>query len=254
MLAAGIVAARFAREHGVPFIYRVSERHTGTEQDDADLIALRDPRDLTVPVTEVFKRHIIFGTAMYTVDPGPHTAIGILGSSSYSRVTSPLRRFTDLVNHWQIKAALRRTLSPQSPSLSPPPGGKSHLEPLSRDTIMRICKEHEVVERANKRAAQAETHSWAMRALTRAFVDPSMSYAREALSDLEAVVMSEPTWDIERRELYVDAYVPKLGLAGSVYPFRSQGGIGDVVRVQIEPKGSIILSAIPKIRFKLKGA
>src|SRR5258708_2778236 len=32
MLAAGIVAARFAREHEIPFIYRVSERHTVTEQ------------------------------------------------------------------------------------------------------------------------------------------------------------------------------------------------------------------------------
>ena len=128
------------------------------------------------------------------------------------------------------------------------------MQPLSRDTIMRIGKEHDVVERANRRAAQAETDSWAIRALARALVDPSVSYAQDTLSDLEAVVMSEPTWDIERRELYVDAYVPKLGLAGSVYPCRPQRGIGDVVRVQLEPKDSIFLYAIPKIRFRLKDA
>ncbi|KAF8339762.1 uncharacterized protein EI90DRAFT_2990376 [Cantharellus anzutake] len=254
MLAAGIVAARFARDHNIPLIFRVSDRHTGTEEDDAELFALRDPRDLTVPIVEVFKRHVIFGTAMYTANPGPHTTIGIVGNDSYSRVTSPLRRFTDLVNHWQIKAALRKTLSPQSLSPSPIPGGVWRMKSLSKDTLMRIGREHDVLERATKRSSEAETATWAMRALARAFVDPSMSHAREVLSDLEAIVMSEPTWDIDRRELYADAYIPKLGLIGSVYPypFRPQGDIGKAVRVQFMPEDSIKLLAIPKIRLKLK--
>ena len=44
------------------------------------------------------------GRAIAHTSPLPHRVIGVSG---YVRVTSPLRRFSDMIAHWQIEAAIR---------------------------------------------------------------------------------------------------------------------------------------------------
>ncbi|MBI5502072.1 MAG: RNB domain-containing ribonuclease [Deltaproteobacteria bacterium] len=75
-LASGMAAAGWAREHHVPLIYRVQ---------DAPAIGRRPSR------------------ATYTLTPDEHHA---MGGALYAHVTSPLRRYVDLLNQRQLAARL----------------------------------------------------------------------------------------------------------------------------------------------------
>lgn len=100
MLMAGEAAARFALQHNLPFAFAIQEgldepRTRGIEsgtslpaQDMAGLYALR--RQL--------KR------SQVSSYPGLHAGVGL---PAYSRATSPLRRYLDLVVHQQMRAFLQ---------------------------------------------------------------------------------------------------------------------------------------------------
>jgi exoribonuclease-2 len=89
MLMAGVAAARFCQERGIPIPYATQDlpEDLGVETDLASMYARRrrfkPTRLLAVP-----DRHAGLGLAFYT------------------RATSPLRRYSDLVVHQQIRAAL----------------------------------------------------------------------------------------------------------------------------------------------------
>ncbi|MGE5223514.1 MAG: ribonuclease catalytic domain-containing protein [Omnitrophica WOR_2 bacterium] len=92
MLIAGEAAARFAIDHQIPFPFAVQNPSSGvpashfTKQEDmAGMFALRRLQNRSRV------SHL----------PGPHTGLGL---SLYSRVTSPLRRYLDLVAHQQLRA------------------------------------------------------------------------------------------------------------------------------------------------------
>ena len=96
MLLAGESAAHYALENSVPFPFATQlpldqERLTvdlpevGADQDLARYIALR----------RVMSRSEVKGI------PAPHSGIGL---TAYSRVTSSLRRYLDLVAHQQLRA------------------------------------------------------------------------------------------------------------------------------------------------------
>ena len=90
MLMAGEAAARFAIEHEIPIPYATQEGPNSAELPDglAGLFALR--RSL--------KRSQVSSI------PGPHAGVGL---EVYTRATSPLRRYLDLVVHQQLRAYLR---------------------------------------------------------------------------------------------------------------------------------------------------
>lgn len=50
-------------------------------------------------------RHMLSPSILSTT-AGPHTIIGIKDRFGYARITSPIRRMEDLINHWQIKAQM----------------------------------------------------------------------------------------------------------------------------------------------------
>ena len=88
MLLAGEGAARFAFKNGIPFPY-VSQEAPAVPADmppglAGDFRLLRCMRKRSVGIT-----------------PAPHAAIGV---SMYSQVTSPLRRYGDLIAHEQLRA------------------------------------------------------------------------------------------------------------------------------------------------------
>lgn len=86
-LAAGMAAARWAFERGVPLIYRVQDAPRGDGGP---------PR------------------ATYTLTPDPHHA---MGGALYAHVTSPLRRYADLLNQRQILARLSGGALPPVPQV-----------------------------------------------------------------------------------------------------------------------------------------
>ncbi|MFN2159187.1 MAG: ribonuclease catalytic domain-containing protein [Anaerolineales bacterium] len=97
MLMAGEAAAGFALENGLPFPY-----------------ATQDPPDPEVAAAIFHGRDIEAGSPAYfyalrrisqrsqvSSRPGPHSSLGL---TYYSRVTSPMRRYLDLVAHQQLRA------------------------------------------------------------------------------------------------------------------------------------------------------
>jgi exoribonuclease-2 len=91
MLLAGEAAARVAIQHNIPLPFTVQESPDTAENDmpggAAGMFALR----------RTLKR------SQQSSVPGPHSGLGL---DAYVRVTSPLRRYLDMVAHQQLRAHL----------------------------------------------------------------------------------------------------------------------------------------------------
>ena len=107
MILAGRIAARHLGERGVPAPFRAQDPPAGASAAGIpDLLALRDPQTGEVDVSEVLRRRIELRPAYFSLTPAGHWPMGI-GAEGYVRATSPLRRYTDLLAHWQIKGTLK---------------------------------------------------------------------------------------------------------------------------------------------------
>ncbi|KAI1317802.1 hypothetical protein EDD11_007824 [Mortierella claussenii] len=121
MVLAGRVAALFSQEHGLPTLFRNQrepeqkylEMLNSIIQNGADvktgMLGLVD----MLPV-----RPHIPGAEISTTSLG-HWSLGL--KSGYSKVTSPLRRYTDMVSHWQMKGALLSEHDSSTVVAAPPP-------------------------------------------------------------------------------------------------------------------------------------
>jgi len=100
MVLACSQAGRFARENGIPLVYR--------KQSPPDE---KDPAAGLVPGSKAwaFKMLRSLKRAELSTTPEPHWGLGVVG---YSQVTSPLRRFQDFLAHVQIKGFLRERKAP----------------------------------------------------------------------------------------------------------------------------------------------
>ena len=101
MTLAGHVAAAYARERGLAIPFRTQrvqsqpdwEAVAQCRSDEAHAAAIRD--------------HM--GPSIISTQPGMHEALGL---SEYVQISSPLRRYLDLLTHRQIKASLRGERAP----------------------------------------------------------------------------------------------------------------------------------------------
>ena len=92
MILANECAARYARQHSVPIIYRT--------QRALDPAVLQAAEALSATVRP-FHLLRFMAAAQYTADAGAHAGLGL---PLYCHATSPIRRFSDMVAHRQIKA------------------------------------------------------------------------------------------------------------------------------------------------------
>ncbi len=90
MLMAGVAAARFAQEHGIPFPFATQAPPEVIEKP-AGLAAMYAYRKRLKP-------------SQMKSAAEPHAGLGL---EVYTRATSPLRRYPDLVAHQQLRAYLR---------------------------------------------------------------------------------------------------------------------------------------------------
>ena len=114
-------ASRFCLERGLPALRRTSAPlQTVNEQDMTDILAMRNPIGYVDPI-ECIKRNLFAPPGEPTLDPLEHWSLGVPKGEGYCRVTSPLRRYGDLMMHWQIKHELlpvskRTTTGPLFPA------------------------------------------------------------------------------------------------------------------------------------------
>lgn len=96
MVLAGEVAARFARQNGIPVPYRLQPAPELPPPEVLDLYPQGPVRSFAIMRC--------LSRAEVATQPGRHTGLGL---DAYCQVTSPIRRYLDLVAHYQIKAFLR---------------------------------------------------------------------------------------------------------------------------------------------------
>lgn len=104
MLMGGEIAGRWCLERGIPVIYRVSQRNDDLV-DPADFYRREiQPRILAseqIPL-EILKGYLnMVGNIQPSSTPGPHLSLGM---DMFTRSTSPLRRYGDLLLQWQVQA------------------------------------------------------------------------------------------------------------------------------------------------------
>lgn len=130
MILTGEVAARFAQEHELPIPFRFQPQPELPSEEE--LLQL-DPG----PVRDCAIRRCMPRSEVGTV-PARHASLGL---DLYSQVTSPIRRYTDLIAHWQIKAHLRG---------EPLPFDQENLK-LLLTSVVSVAQEATLVERQTNR-------------------------------------------------------------------------------------------------------
>jgi hypothetical protein len=118
MLLAGRVAGACAADRGVPLVYRSQEAPEAAAA--AKLRGLRD-EDGNMSWLTLLRSGVRLAPGNASHAPAPHFALGIspalddaAAHGGYARSTSPLRRYPDIVAHWQLKASLAGRTAPWS--------------------------------------------------------------------------------------------------------------------------------------------
>lgn len=165
MLLACAIAARWCGERNIPVFFRGSVDKPGS----IDLPTFR--RDVLDPATAKnggrTPMHMIAtylrnsGLTAITTKPLHHT---VLGMSHYTKATSPLRRFGDMVLHWQIEAALRREAKGHNLI------GKNNdaFLPYTTEEIKHLAVSQQPREALIRRAVLNSNLHWTMQTLFRA--------------------------------------------------------------------------------------
>ncbi|EPY50627.1 3'-5' exonuclease for RNA 3' ss-tail [Schizosaccharomyces cryophilus OY26] len=107
MVLAGHVSAKFFDDYRIPGIFRgqnvpSSFDSSFTENFDS-LLRARDEFGM-VPLKQVYPISSYLTSSYMATRKSPHFSLGI--KSGYMQSTSPLRRFTDLINHYQMQCVL----------------------------------------------------------------------------------------------------------------------------------------------------
>ncbi|KAF2791299.1 RNB-domain-containing protein [Melanomma pulvis-pyrius CBS 109.77] len=172
MIQACQTAASWCGERNIPAMYRGSVEAPGA--DDLSLEQLQ--KQVVFPHLQKhgrlsrsvgFRYLAALGKAIAHSSPLPHKIIGV---KSYLRVTSPLRRFSDMIAHWQIEAALRyeartgkkfnadATKTTDRPVL---PFSKEQMQ----ESIITLSPREKIIQKTNTYSA----HFWVCLAWMRAF-------------------------------------------------------------------------------------
>lgn len=203
MKIAGRVGSIFLRDRNYPALRRTLPRPPIS--DGLDLQKLLDSRTpegyLSRLDTTPFLDYDL--KSNYAVEPLAHWAVGVPEGEGYVRVTSPLRRFTDIQNHYQILAALR---------------GEKPV--YSKDDLLTKAEQFAINDRWAKRNEGRSRLIWQIM-----FFEQWQKTRKEGeydpLANLEAVLMDVPARHPRKPSFICPAIIPELGLRVTVFNLRS---------------------------------
>lgn len=126
MLMTGEAVARYALQQGLALPF------SGQEASD-------DARNLpNTTLAEMFALRRYLKASQYKTEPAPHNGLGM---AVYAQATSPLRRYTDLIVHQQIRAHLRGEAPLSAPAVGARIAAASEAMRLVRQTE-RLSNNH----------------------------------------------------------------------------------------------------------------
>ncbi|KAG1449728.1 hypothetical protein G6F46_008598 [Rhizopus delemar] len=232
MIIGGRVASLFAKENNVNILFRSQNWNPNASPEELslreELFAARDPETGWVKYQDMVKFVQILPPAfLSTIPDQPHVTMGI--ENGYTKATSPLRRFTDVLVHWQLKAHLLNEKAPFS---------KEHLDMMIPE-----------LETRGKRLAALQTQStqfWVVNLLHRMSAD-------SFLHDMEwNCIVSLPS-KIAQTELggvmeVATGTLLDLGIRARIEKLKRNVETGEIIKVRISSidqlKGRITLEMI----------
>ncbi|KAJ3231788.1 hypothetical protein HDU81_003527 [Chytriomyces hyalinus] len=169
MILANRVASKFCVDNNLPAIYRGQNplkpagEHQAVVNEALDSV---DPISGVMPYNHFRGILPFFSSASITTVPAPHFSLGIRGRSSpmvpsrpnhqsasdsndfigYMKVTSPLRRYKDMMLHWTMKNHLL---------------GKRDVL-FSQDTVLRLATRLHELEKRMDKVSNASEKFWAL--------------------------------------------------------------------------------------------
>ena len=237
MQAACRVASRFFRDNGVPAVRRAADPPSlGAHASLEELLQTRR-EDGLVPYDYIFKMSIEFPRGENTLELKSHFSIGSEEGEGYVRVTSPLRRYGDLVHHWQIKQILAATGAPARPLFS-----QTWLKDFAAEMTN---KEHSLrsIERRHRLF-------WNFKFIEQWLANAANKDKPSPLDGTEALLVQPIDFDIMYRRAQLRLFLPSLGIfaTGDYLGDRMTApGIGDTVRVKFD---SLSLGTNPILNVK----
>jgi len=167
----GLVAIE-ARKRGAPLDKVVSELMILANNTWGDLLAEKDLAGIY--------RVQSSGKVRLSVHPEAHEGLGV---SSYAWMTSPLRRYVDLVNQWQLVAGLRGQRPPFA---------------RNSESLLAALRAFEVTAAGYDEHQRAMEHYWCLR-----WIDQEREARQGGAVELEGVVLRENLVRFERLPLAV---------------------------------------------------
>ncbi|KAI1333393.1 hypothetical protein F5Y16DRAFT_355721 [Xylariaceae sp. FL0255] len=171
MKLANEVAARWCHQRRIPIPYR-SQPH-GIRNAAAVQQYARDVLNPMIeagiaPSNDAWRQmRQLVGSDVVSTTPGPHFTLGV---DMYTKATSPLRRFGDLIVHWQIEAALLAEHKTKTSLKSSDDSSLSLILPFNRQVLNRMLPMLNLREKQARALSNVEgTDQWVMQALVRAW-------------------------------------------------------------------------------------
>jgi exoribonuclease R len=143
MLLASEISAKWASERNIPLIYRgILNDGSYGDRGKFEREVLRPAMDEygSPPMWAGLQYIQYMGVGITRMKPIPHMALGL---DHYTKTTSPLRRYGDMITHWQIESTLRqeallgRSLVGQTKHLSSLPFSHSRLSVIMNRLVPR---------------------------------------------------------------------------------------------------------------------
>lgn len=232
MVAANRAAARFSVERGLPAPFRTQAAPIVSSSVLQEVLAARDPATGEADGEDILRLGVDFLPGSTSAEPGAHWPMGINDEFGYLKVTSPLRRYSDLFTHWQLKSALL-------PSATAP-----HF---TRSAVLQHIAGFDLAHKARGRLSKHAEHYWALYVLKNkldalnadsipsAEVDP---VAALLLRDqpLSGLALRDPSFSGIEGIWVQPVLVKELGLRATLHSEKSveAPGKGDTVSVKVQ--------------------
>jgi hypothetical protein len=232
MVAANRVAAKFSVEQGLPAPFRTQAAPVISNSVLQQVLNCRDPRTGEASGQDILRLGVDFLPGSTSVDPGPHWPMGINDEYGYLKVTSPLRRYSDLFAHWQLKSALL----PSSTSPS-----DSHR--FTRSAVLGHITQFDLANKSRGRLSKHAEHFWSLYVLKHKLDSLAVSPEADPLASLllrenplSALSLRDPTFSTLDQIWVQPVLVQELGVRATLYSEKGAEAParGDVVHVRLE--------------------
>lgn len=237
MVLANRVGAQFCHERNIAVSFRgnaawKNSSKTAPGYTVEDLLAQRIPNSGDLDHRKILRGQLFTPQSTVSTTALPFWVMGFdKPDHGYIRATSPLRRFDDMLVHWQIKAALAAE------------AGLAGADPvLDSAAVTSIIDRVEGAQQRVKVTELYSTHYWRAAVIQSRLTGPpspelEFPDGQVDLSNVKAFVNRNPSPNVGSDILTFEAYVPELGLIASIFTPAARAEdmeVGDEVNVRLD--------------------